>query len=238
MNHTSYYLLAFLLLLSCGKKKNTPVESPEIENALIRVTKSQFRQNDMALGTIQEKTFPEVISANGVIDVPPENRVVVSAVMGGYIKKIPLIVGDRVKKGQLLAVLENPGFVQLQQQYLEVKEQLSYLKSEYERHKILLAEKISSEKNYLKTESDYKTAMARFKGLGKQLGLLNISVAEVEQGNITTTVALHAPISGNVTQVLVSKGAFISPASPILEIIDHSHIHLELSVFERDIMNI
>ncbi len=238
MNHTFYCLLAVLLLLSCGEKKTMPDKSTKTENALIRVTKSQFQQTDMVLGALQEKMFPQVVSANGMIDVPPENRVLVSAVMGGYIKRTPLIVGDWVKKGQLLVVLENPEFVQLQQQYLEVKEQLSYLKAEYERHEILLAEKISSEKNYLKTESDYKTAMARFKGLRKQLRLLNISETEVERGNITTTVALHAPLSGNVTQVLVSKGAFVSPASPILEIIDHSHIHLELLVFERDIMNI
>ena len=238
MNQTAYYFLAILLLLSCGKKSNVPADSAEVENTRIRVTKAQFQQNGMTLGALEERSFPEVISANGMIDVPPGNRATVSAIIGGYIKSTLLLEGDIVEKGQLLVILENPEFIKLQQQYLEVKERLSYLKSEYERQKILLAENISSEKNFLKAESEYNTSMAQHNGLQAQLGLLNIPISEVEQGNLTTTVSLYAPISGSVTQVLVSKGAFVSPASPVLEIIDNSHIHLELSVFERDIMKI
>ncbi len=238
MKRKTYYFLVVLLLLACGEKKNGESDTNTTGHSHIRVTAVQFEQHQMALGQVQEKAFPEIISVNGMIDVPPENRAMVSAVLGGYIKRIPLLVGDPVKKGQLLAILENQEFVKLQQEYLETKEQLVYLQSEYERQKVLFDEKISSQKNYLKTESEYKTTNAKFKGLEKQLGLLNISPSELAKGNITTTIPLYAPISGNVTAVFVSKGAYVSPASPVLEIVDNSHIHLELSVFERDIMNI
>lgn len=238
MKRNPYYVFTLLMLLGCADKKPTNAEENESPSYSLTLSKAQFEANDMSLGSLEEKAFPKTISANGIIDVPPENRATVSAIKGGYIKRTPLLVGDSVKKGQPLVTLENPEFVTLQQEYLEVKGQLDYLKSEYDRHKILFDEKITSRKNYLKTESEYKTANARYNGLRKQLDMLNISPTEVENGTIRTTVTLYAPIEGSVTQVFVSKGAYVSPASPVLEIVDNDHIHLELSVFERDIMQL
>ncbi|WP_420845200.1 efflux RND transporter periplasmic adaptor subunit [Maribacter litopenaei] len=121
---------------------------------------------------------------------------------------------------------------------MEVNEQLSYLKAEYERHKIMSEENITSQKNFLKSESEYKSALAKHTGLQKQLIMLNISPEQVKNGNIVSTVSVKAPISGSVTKVNVTKGAYVSPASAILEIIDNDHVHLELSVFEKDIMKV
>lgn len=238
--YTYPIILLLLNVLACGENKNAKSSEDNMETAIdeLVITGEQFEENGMVLSHLEERNFPRTVNTNGMIDVPPENRAVISAVMGGYIKKTPLLVGDRVNKGQLLVTLENPEFIALQQEYLEVKERLTYLKSEYERHKILFNEKISSQKNYLKTESEFKMAHARYNGLQKQLQLLNISPLEVENGNITATANLYAPISGSVTKVLVSKGAYVSPSSPILEIVDNEHIHLELAVYEKDIMQV
>ncbi|VAW18381.1 Probable Co/Zn/Cd efflux system membrane fusion protein [hydrothermal vent metagenome] len=245
MKHFIYNILAITLALSfvnCGGSKkesnNDASETEEISNNNIKLTKAQFEQSAMKLDGLEEKSFPVIVKTNGMIDVPPENRAVVSATMGGYIKKTPLLIGDIVKKGQVLVTIENPEFVSLQQEYLEIKEQLVYLKSEYERQKTLFDENITSKKNYLKTQSEYKTAQAKYNGLRKQLSMLNISPTNVENGTITTTATIYAPISGSITKMNVTKGTFVSPATPIMEIIDNDHIHIELSVFEKDIMKV
>ncbi len=234
-------LLASLsFIYGCGEKKSAETAVSENENAdgTILLSHQQFENSGMSLGSLEEKSFPVSVSVNGMIDVPPENRAVVSATMGGYIKKTPLLIGDVVKKGQALVTLENPEFVTLQQEYMEVKQQLTYLQAEYDRQKTLKEENITSQKSFLKAESDFKTANARYNGLKKQLTMLNISPAQVEQGNISSTATVFAPIGGSITQVNVNKGTYVSPASPILEIIDNDHIHLELSVFEKDIMKV
>ena len=243
MKHIPYISLITLVLLNtmaCGESKHAGGSEGSAETAVneLTITEEQFKENGMVLSHLEERTFPVTVSTNGIIDVPPENRAVVNAMIGGYIQKTPLLVGNKVDKGQLLVTLENPEFVALQQEYLEVKERLGYLKSEYDRHKILFEEKISSQKNYLRTESEFKMAQAQYNGLQKQLRMLNISPLEVENGNITATASLYSPISGSVTQVWVSKGAYVSPSSPILEIVDNDHIHLELAVFEKDIMKV
>ncbi len=236
----SLIIVQVILLSSCGEKKNTETLATETENSDrgITITKEQFNNSRMALGSLEEKSFPVTIQTNGMIDVPPENRAVVSATMGGYIKQTPLLIGDVVKKGQMLVTIENPEFITLQQDYMEVNQLLTYLQSEYDRQKTLREENITSQKSFLKAESAFKTANARYTGLKKQLTMLNISPSEVENGNISSVATIFAPISGSITKINVTRGTYVSPALPILEIIDNDHIHLELSVFEKDIMKI
>lgn len=229
-------------LFSCGEKSSQSTENESddraTENEHIQVTQAQFQQSNMSLAQLEEKSFPTLVNVNGMIDVPPANRAVVSATMGGYIKTAPLLVGDKVRKGQVLLSIENPEFISMQQQYMEVNGQLTYLKSEYDRQTTMKAENITSQKSFLKAESDYKSALARHTGLEKQLRMLNISPSQVRAGIISSVVNMYAPVSGSVTKINVTKGAYVSPATEILEIIDNKHIHLELSVFEKDIMKV
>ena len=234
-------LFTFVILSSCGgaeKQSNENAASDENTDDRIQISQEQFDQNNMKLDVIKEMEFPVMITTSGMIDVPPENRAVVSATMGGYIKRTPLLIGDRVRKGQLLVTIENPEFVNLQQEYMEVNGQLSYLKAEYDRQQTMVEEKISSQKSFLKAESDYKTAIARYNGLRKQLSMLNLSAEQVEKGVISSVASIFAPIDGSITKVNVSKGTFVSPSVSIMEIINNDHIHLELSVFEKDIMKV
>ena len=231
-------LSIILTILGCGNSKKEADMSIQQSDDRIKVSKEQFKQNNMALGSLEEKAFPIRVKVNGMIDVPPENKAVVNSITGGYIKTIPLLVGDIVKKGQQLATIENPEFVRMQQEYMEVKEQLNYLKSEYERQNKMFKENIISQKVFLKAESQYKTANASYSGLQKQLSMLNINPRKVEEGQITSVVNIYAPISGSITKVNVSKGSYVSPTTLILEIIDNDHVHIELSVFEKDIMTI
>ena len=233
-------LLVLTSLFSCKEKEGAEggEASTPSDSSLIFVSARQFEANGMALGSPEKRKFSGVIRVSGTIDVPPENRVVISAVYGGYVRKTTLLEGDQVQKGQVLLTLENPEFLTLQQQYLEVSEQLPYLMAEYERQEVLYGEKISSQKVYLKAQSDYKTAMARERGLEKQLGMLGIRPGDVQAGRLQSEIAIRAPISGSVNRINVRTGAYVSQATEIMEIINTDHIHLELIVFEQDINRI
>lgn len=231
-------LLILLFLVACRNNTEEKESSDTKEDLTITVSKEQFQASEMALGLIEIKPFPALIQATGMIEVPPQNKAVVSALMGGYIKETPLLIGDKVAKGQVLLTLENPEFITLQQNYLETKQQLGFLQAEFERQKQLVEEKITSQKNFLKAESDYKGKLALYNGLRQKLIMLNIPIAQVEAGNIRSVLNIYSPISGSVTKMHVSKGMYVSPADEILEITDNDHIHLELRVFEKDIMTL
>tara|TARA_R110000764_G_scaffold1503_2_gene6570 strand:- start:109721 stop:110845 length:1125 start_codon:yes stop_codon:yes gene_type:complete len=239
MKHIIKIAAVFLLLIGCGDKNSEASATQEQgEESGIVVTQDQFDTNDLIIGKMEKRTFPKMVETSGMIDVPPENRASVTAFMGGFVKQTSLLVGDQVKKGQLLVILENQEFVQMQQDYLEVFNQLDYLKAEFERNQTLFDEKIASQKNFLQAKSNYETAKARYQGLKEQLQMLNISPSKVEQGNITSQAAIYAPINGSITKMNVAKGSYVSPATEILEIIDNDHVHLELTVFEKDILKV
>ena len=235
-----YIVLFTLILFQCGNensKTETNIITTVNSNQYI-ISKQQYDNENMLLGYVTRQPFSKNIKSSGLIDVPPENKSVVSSFIDGYITKIPLLVGDKVNKGQIVATIEHTEIVELQQNYLEISEQLGFLKNEYERQKTLYDEQITSQKNYLKAESNYKSYMATYNGLRKKLEMLHINPNQVEQGQISPSINLYAPISGYITKVNVSNGSYISPSSDLLEIVNTEHIHLELSVFEKDILNV
>ena len=150
MKKSLYIIVLSLVLFSCKDKKTEEVE--QIDNGLIAVTAAQFKSSAMEIASPTEQDFDVTVKTSGKIDVPPQNRAKVNSFMGGYVKSTTLLVGNRVTKGQALLVLQNTEFLDIQKDYMEVGEQLTFLKSEYDRQKSLFDEKITSQKNYLKVD--------------------------------------------------------------------------------------
>ena len=234
-----YIIFLVLVIFSCAKsQKEESAEAQEVMDTVITVSKTQFDGENMSLVELTKYPFNDVIHVNGMTDVPPNNKASISTFAGGYVKRTPLLIGDKVRKGQPLVTLENTDYVEIQQEYLEVAEQLNYLKSEYNRQQTLFDEKITSEKNFLKAESTYKSTLAMYNGLQKKLRMMNINPQSVEQGNITSAITIYAPIEGSVTKVNISNGTYVAPSDEIMEIVNTDHIHLELTAFEKDILKI
>lgn len=242
--YAKFVVLAFFLFFGFGisscSSNNEEAEIVEESSVsdVITITTKQFNSVNMEVSALVEHEFHNVVNTNGRIDVPPENRVSLSAYFGGFIKHLTLLPGEEVKKGETLFTLENPDFIRIQQDYLETKSQLSYLASDYERQKSLLEDQISSQKNYLKAEADYLSAKVRMESLGKTLQLMNIDPGTLTGETIKSVIPVKAPIDGYVTEINITKGSFINPSDIALTIIDSDHIHLELSIFESDLPNV
>lgn len=232
-------IISAIITVSCTtSKKSEESTDSNVQENLVKITREQFQYSEMKIGKTSLQNFTQGIVTNGRIDVPPAYSAQVSAIMGGYVKTSNLLVGDDVKKGQLLLTLENPDYIEIQQKYLETFEKLNFLKSEFERQKILFDEKITSQKNYLKAESNYKSTVALFNGLEQKLKLININPSRVKEGKITSIIPVFAPISGSIAEVYTSVGKFMDASEVLITIIDSSHKHLELIVFEKDVLAI
>lgn len=239
----TYTLIAAVLILaSCssrsGKLPTDEAVAEAVTAGKYELSTRQFQSSNMELGTLEATSFHTVVKAIGIFDVPPEHIASVSAYYGGTVKEIRLLPGEYVKKGQTLFVLENPDYVQMQQEYLEAKGQLTYLKSDFERQKNLVRDNITSQKNYLKAESEYTVTSVKAESLGKKLILVNINPNTLTANNIRTTIAVPSPISGYVTSVAIGTGTFLSPSQPAVTIVNADHMHLELNIFEKDLPKI
>jgi cobalt-zinc-cadmium efflux system membrane fusion protein len=236
MKKTLSILALSIVLFSC---KETATEEVVIrDDTMVTVTAPQFKSSTMEIASPTEQDFEVTIKAAGKIDVPPENRAKVTTFVGGNVKSTTLLVGDKVRKGQALLTLENTEFLDIQKDYLEVAEQIKYLESEYERQKTLFDEKITSQKNYLKAESDYRVAKGMYQSLRAKLSLLNISPSNVEKGILTSVITIYSPMSGDIVVMNSNVGMHFAPSDTMLEIIETDHLHLELNVFEKDILKV
>ena len=241
----NYFYIALLLALSsplyyaCGTSKDQSIEIPhERDPNEIIITQTQFDKAQMAWDSLSAHTFSDFILTNGIVNIPAEGRFDVSSYFGGNIIRFDLLVGQKIQKGQVLFTLENPEFVQMQQDYLDAMSQLSYLKSDYERQKMLIAENISSQKSFAKAESDYKSTMAITESLRKKLELVNIYASDLDPTKITSRANIYAPISGFIESIKVNQGTYLKPSDIALTIINKDHLHIELNVFEQDAISL
>jgi cobalt-zinc-cadmium efflux system membrane fusion protein len=241
-NHLGLKGLALLLLLilaSCNSRNPSEVTetnpSENIDSDTITITESQFIASNMVLGKLTLQDFSTSIKANGMFDVPPENKASVSAYFAGYVKNISLLPGDAVKKGQVLFTIENPEYVQVQQDFLEAKGRLNYLKSDYDRQKLLMDDQVTSKKNFLKAESEYTVTLVQFQSLKKKLGLMNINANALTGENISAVISVLSPISGYATSIETGKGKFLNPSDVAMTITNTDNLHIELKIFEKDL---
>ncbi len=224
------------LLLACAKQQpaNIPTEVPTAD-AEVKVTEEQFKRLGIELGKPAIRVISGVIKANGMLDVPPQNLVSISAPLGGFVKKTELLQGMRVKKGQTIVELEHPDYIQLQEDYLITKNQLEYLELEYQRQEELSKEKVSAAKDLQMAKSNYHSTRARLMGLKAKLELVNIDPNALANGNMRSTVAIPSPISGYVSQLNINLGMYVSPSATMFRIVDTEHLHAEVQVFEKDL---
>lgn len=237
MKNSLYILYALMLFASCGGKQETLEENIETTDNIV-ITTQQWEAQHYQLVKTSVKSFSEDISVTGVIDIPPQNRAVISVKMEGYVKSINFLEGDYVKEGQLLFQLENPNYLEIQQSFLELHEQLTYLESEYNRYLKMKEENVVSEKVFLKAQSDYKTTKVKHDGLREQLALLNISVTQLEKGNFTSVINIYAPLAGYISNLKLAKGMFVQASFNALEILGNDHLHAEFFIYENDVLKI
>lgn len=224
--------------LSCGQTSSVEESASINSSDVIVLTNGQLDNIGLKVGKIDSVEISQQIQVNGYVDVPPQGRASVTTFKAGYVKEVSLLIGNKVKKGQLLAILEDPDYVKLQQDYLDLNGRLSYLKSEYDRQKSLFKDKITAEKNLLKAESEYKSAEAQFMGLGAELKMLGLSLQQVIEGKISSSIRITSPIEGSVTKMNCTVGKYMPASAEMFEIVDPDHLHMELSVFEQDVMQV
>jgi cobalt-zinc-cadmium efflux system membrane fusion protein len=239
----SLYILFTILFLaiatvSCGNKAKEEAAIVEQEPTAaneVTLTAEQYKTADIQLASIAAMALSGTTKVSGVLDVPPQNLVSISTPFGGFVKNTTLLQGQKIRKGQVVALMQNPDYVQPQQDYLDYKSQLNYLKLDYDRQQELAKENVTTQKALQKARAEYESMRARVSGLKTKLQLMNINVVRLESGTIQSVLPLYSPINGYVTAVNTNIGAFAAPTDVLFKIADTEHLHAELTVFEKDV---
>lgn len=236
--YTALYIIGSSLFFSCSDKPAsiTVTETPEQEQVLVTLSEDESKHASIELGQIERKNISNTIQASGMLDVPPTNKVSISAPMQGVVKNTTVLQGSHVNKGETIAELQHADYIQLQQDYLDYSGQLDFLQSEYKRQTDLATEKVNAQKTVQQAKATYASMLAKTQGLRAKLQLIGIDPKQIEKEGIQSTINIKSPISGYVTKVNVNLGSYVTPAEIMFVIVNTEHLHAELTIFEKDIM--
>ncbi|MDZ4716695.1 MAG: efflux RND transporter periplasmic adaptor subunit [Cytophagales bacterium] len=235
-------ILFLLASWSCSPNEQADASGPEASTPAfantVELSKEQYDASGIQLGTVEDRPLSGSIQVTGMLDVPPQNLVNITAPLGGFLRSTDLLQGMRVSKGQVIAVIENPEYIQLQQDFLDTRSQVDFLEMEFQRQSHLAEENVNAQKTLQKAQADLISMKARNSGLRAKLKMLHIDADKLQPEKISSTIELRSPIRGYVTQVYSSIGAFASPTDILFKIVDTEHLHAELTCFERDVPKI
>ena len=235
-----FALIAFLLLLaacSSAPGEKAPEETATSAQTVV-LTAAQAKNAAIVTGKVQQKMISRILHVNGKIDVPPQNMVSVSVPLGGFLKSTQLMAGMHVRKGEVIATMEDQQYIQLQQDYLIAQAKLTYVEKEFERQRELNLSKATSDKIFQQTESEFITQKVMVKSLSEKLKLISIDPARLSENTISKSISIFSPIDGYVTHVNVNIGKYTQPSEVLFELVNPADIHLALSVFEKDLDDI
>jgi len=240
--------IAVTVFYGCGSNESEPKGQPEGKEApkseegheegpvtVAALSAEQIKAVGIVFGGIEEKGLTATIKANGLLSVPNNNKANATALYGGVVKTLNVQLGDHVRKGQVIATITNPQFVQLQEEYVSLASKITLAEQEMARQQELNEGNAGARKNLQAATADFNSLRARKASLQQQIQLMGINPNSVNLSNMRTSLAVTSPINGTVSNVFAKIGSYVDVSSPVIEIVDNSLLHLDLQVFEKDL---
>lgn len=231
-----------VISVCCGSKDSNKAATGEAgheeEHAnpnTATLTEEQIKSIGLELGTIEQKQLTTSLKANGMLQVPNQNKASISSVYNGTVRSLLVQPGNTVRKGQVIATIGNPDFIRIQEEYIGINSRIMLAEQEYNRQKELNEGNAGALKNLQAAESELRVLRARKSSLQQQIELMGINPSSLANGRLISVLPVLSPIDGVVSNVLVKMGSYVDVSTVVAEIVDNSQLHLDLFVYEKDL---
>jgi cobalt-zinc-cadmium efflux system membrane fusion protein len=241
--------LIMLALIACGhgKKEATEDEKPEGAEVaepvdrkdLIQLTKEQVATAKIALAPAERRSETAAIGATGEIEPPDDGVAKIGPKVAGRVVRLLKGVGDPVKRGELLAMIDSPDLGRAKADYIAAAAVAQVNKEAAERERALYERKISSEKDWRQAEADATKARAEKDAAEVRLHTLGISDAQLDNlspgEHFAASFTVTSPIDGVVVERPVTLGQLAQPQETMFVVMDLGSVWVLADVYERDL---
>lgn len=237
MKQNLMLVLSFVVLLySCKPKTAEVVSSEELKPVdEVILTDAQLKSLSLQVGSVTKQKLSSTLQLQGKIDLPPQNVVSVNFPLGGYLRNTKLIPGMQVRKGDVIAIVEDQSIVQLQQDYLSARAKYELIKQEFDRQQTLFSSNAGTSKAFQNAEGEMKMQSVLVKSLGEKLKLIGLDPTKLTEASISGQLPIRSTINGYVSKVNINIGKYVQPTETMFELIDPDDIHAALTIFEKDL---
>lgn len=203
--------------------------------ARVAMTDEQLRQNKVEVLTAGPARIKSTLQLIGEIRFNEDRLVHVVPRLTGVVESAAANAGDRVKKGQLLAVISSQALADQRTELLAAQKRLALARTTFEREKKLWEEKISAEQDYLQARNAMQEAEIAFSGAQQKLTSLGAGAAA---GGKLTRYEIRSPIDGVVVEKHLALGEAVKDDASILVIADLSTVWAEMTIYAKDLNSV
>lgn len=226
MNKTIFFIALVVIAVACGKPADKKAELAKLKKERDAIslkikaleaeidgsdTTSKSKITPVAITEAAQSEFNHYLEVQGKVD--GEDNIAVTAQMAGAITAVYVKEGDAVRKGQVLAQMDNSV---LQQQIVNMKQQLAFATNLYVKQKALWDKQIGSEVQYLTSKNNKESLETNLAALNDQLEMTRIK----------------SPINGSVEEVNLKVGQMASPGLPAVRVVNFSTVKVVAEIAE------
>ncbi|CAA9889511.1 RND family efflux transporter MFP subunit [Candidatus Methylobacter favarea] len=208
----------------------------------IQISQAHLENLGVRVGKLEPVKQIPVLYAPAKVVIPPAQEFIVSASQAGLLTRLNVGVGDRVKKGQILAQLNSPELLSLQRLYLKADSDLQLSRLSYQRDKKLLAEGVIADRRWQETRSQYNVFAAEANERRQLLEIAGMSDNDIKRLDRTrrfsSQLNVYAPVSGAVIERLAVVGTRIDILAPLYRIANLDELWLEINIPQERIGSI
>jgi cobalt-zinc-cadmium efflux system membrane fusion protein len=256
------FVFALMFALSCSSKNpsqtssdnNEPLtneqSAEEHEHHTLKISEEQQKEWGIAVGSPRRQTAAFQIEVPGTLELNQNRTAHISSFVNGKISDLSADLGDKVKKGQTLLVINSPDYAKAQADFLITRAEMNFSSEEYERAEMLLKEKAIEEKEFLKRKAEYERLATEYGALGSQLHSYGITHDQIDvliekckylrEKEYKCDIAepflpILAPLSGTVIFRDAVRGDHVEPGKVLFTTSDLTTLWAELDAYEKDI---
>lgn len=200
----------------------------------INLSKIQLYNLGIKVGALKKVEDIPLLNAPAKVVIPPDQEYIVSTSQAGLVSKLNKSIGDKVKKGELIAQLKSPELLSLQQQYLRAMSERQLAWATYQRDRKLSNEGIIASKRVLKSRSRHNSAIVEANGSKQLLSIVGMSEKDIEQltqsQHLSSELNIYAPLTGVVLERMAVAGERLDMLAPLYKIANLSQLLLEIKI--------
>lgn len=238
--------LSSALFYGCGKKEETKKEEhhEDEHSEIINLSEAAIKHIKLQTEPAAFKLLTGLMAITAKVIVNQDNEAQVGSLVQGRVNKVFVKVGEYVKAGQELMQVEGMEIGEIKAEFLSAKANLEYLKSNYERQKKLMEQKVGSQKSLLEAQAEYEKALAGYNAEDKKIHSIGLTDDDIindrnNQGEHTAgTLPVKAPISGVIVERNVVIGQSVDGTSNAFRIINTSSVWVDGQIYEKDLNKI
>lgn len=210
-------------------------EGAHEESELLKLSAQEIAAAEIKVSEVKPRDVAGRIVVTATIEANQDRLAHVAPRIAGRIVKVNANLGDRVKPGQALALLDSLELGEARSAYLQAQSETALARTAFERAERLKGEQIIPEKDYLRAKTEYEKAKTQLRAAADKLRLLGVTPEGSAEGKGASVFPLTSPYPGTVIEKHAVLGELAKPDESLFTVADLSVLWIEANLFEKDL---